>query len=155
MIAFHENAGDQRLKAVGGLDQALYHQAVSIAVDNEPGQKIAFGIDPTAEQRIDTQSLAQNIGGSETVMEERLVDCNVSAAQKTKRDLRLRAEKRLPQNRSALIANGHDAAGLGLLRVQNITPVNPEMAAPDAVRSALANDDLGGWEGWTGGFRHR
>src|SRR5207247_3207853 len=151
-VAVHDNVRDKRLKAVGRLDEALNDQAVSVAIDNPSGQKVALAVDPPAEKRIDAQSLAQTIGQGETLLEERLIDSSVAAAQKTKRDLRLRAEERLAQNRVAFIANGNDAAGLGVFGIDDVAAVEPRMTAADAVRSAPANDDLARWAGgrWAG-----
>jgi len=46
--------------------------------------------------------------------------------------LGLRTEKRFSVNRAALIANGHDAAGLNVFSINNVGFVDPEMAAADA-----------------------
>src|SRR5205823_2748654 len=52
VIPVSENSCDQRLEAIRRLDQALNHETIAVAVDDEAGQEIAFGIDPPAQQRM-------------------------------------------------------------------------------------------------------
>jgi hypothetical protein len=88
------------------------------------------------------------IGGGEAREKELLVNRtgrnrgNITAGEKTNRDLRFRAEKSFPQDGAVFIPDGHNGAGLDVFLFDNVAPVDPQVAAADAIDAAFADHNL-------------
>jgi S-adenosylmethionine:tRNA ribosyltransferase-isomerase len=147
-VALGQNLRHQRLKFVGGLDEALDDKPVVIAIDHQARQKVALGINSAAEQRINGESFAQTVGEIEPLAKECLVDRNVGAGQKSKSDLRCGTVEGLAENPAPFVVYGDDTAGR-CVRALHVTTVNPYMAPPKAIDAAPANDDLAAFHPFT------
>ena len=141
LIPLGENGRNEGLDPVGGLNEALRDDAIAVAVDDQPGQQVAFGVDAAAQQRIDPQALAHLVGRGEPFSKEFVVDRNILARQKSKRNLGPGAEECFTDSGTPFFANRHDASGLDLGIVQHIAPVYPKVAAADPIGSVLADDN--------------
>ncbi len=138
----HQHVDQFRQQPIGCLRQGLHDEIVVVAIDDERGNQIAFGMHQPIRRRLDRQALAERQRLRKTGPPKRSVDLHVMPRHQPQRDLRLIAEKRTAEKAAALIHHPDDVA-CGGSRTDNVGAINPQVAVLNPVFAAAGNGNGG------------
>ena len=88
---FLEQGSEEWFKLVDGLTEILNDKDVVIAINDQAGEQIAFGIDATTQHRINAETIPIPVGGLDSILDKLFVDghaCRAAPSQESQRNLR-------------------------------------------------------------------
>jgi hypothetical protein len=154
LIALLKKRGEQGLQLIGSLCKTLDHQNLAIAIDDKTRDEISFGINSPAENGIDTYPGSERIGLLKAALEKSFVDGYVLPCKKPKCDLRPGTVESFPNEDVALIADGGNSTRRNIGNLQDIAPVDPDMAISDTSGSAIPDTNPTAFQCWHCGNPH-
>ncbi len=129
-----ERGDDLGRGAVHALIQRLNGETVVIAIHDQRGQEIRFGMNQTIGRRIGDHLFAEALGGGDA---GRQVDRVGRASEHPQGDLRGRAVMGLAEEHAAVVEHAHGVAGLRLCGVGNVGTEDPGMPGVNAAGAFL------------------
>jgi hypothetical protein len=149
MIASLQHSCKDWLQSVGALRKTLDNEVFTITVDDKTRQKICLRIDSAADVWVNAKSRTELISVAKTLLEERVVNYQVSSCKEAKRNLRMCAVESFPNESIVLVSNGGNRASGHILHVKNITSVNPQMAIADSGCATFSDTHLTFFQYWS------
>src|SRR6185295_7075687 len=128
------------LARLGALRQCLDDEMISVAVDDQRGEAVAFAVDQPARGGSLRHRLPPAHGGLDPVAQERLGE-RVAAIDHAEADLRPRRVEREAERAPPGALHLHDRAGGDPRGAHDVGPEDPGVAAQDAHLTLAADDD--------------
>ena len=129
---FLEAIGDGGAGGVHTLIEELDDEVVTVAIDHEAGQEVAFSVNEAIGIGVLDGALAEIEGRAEAVEVEGAVEGFVLVGEEAESDLRGGAVMGDAEALASLIENADRFAGLGLAAVSDVAGIDPRMSGLDA-----------------------